>query len=330
MNLLRVWEELDASLPSGRPGREQRRILHDSRADLLAAVTSPDRRRCLLLTVADGALDGMQSLPSAQGLEIHLHRGQPSGRSTLELQLSDPALLEVFASLAEDVARATAAQPDDAAAVRAWLGRMGLWQRMLRRGARGLSGQAQRGLWGELWFLVERLVPIAGFERAVLFWTGPDGTVHDFQTLHGSVEVKTSAAHEPQVVRINGERQLDDSTVPALYLLHLSIDVRRLTGVTLLDAVAAARTLAAGGPGAPTLEDRLLGYGFNDVHADQYQDTGYELREANLFAIGGGFPRIVEGDLPDGIGRVHYDLAVAACSSHRVDPDPVLVTLAAG
>ena len=51
---------------------------------------------------------------------------------------------------------------------------------------------------------------------------------------------------------------------------------------------------------------------------------------AELFAVTARFPRIVEQDMPEGIGRVHYDLAIAACSAHRVDIDPVLATLAAG
>lgn len=329
MTLLELWDELEALLPAGQAGRQQRRILHDSPADLLVAVIAPHAHRSLLLTVDEAAVVDVVRLPSARGLEVLLHRGRPNDRATLELQLVDPALLDVFGALAEDVARAAASQPDDSAAVRAWLGRLGLWQRMLRRAPRGLSPERQRGLWGELHFLGDHLAPAAGVERAVQAWTGPEGAVHDFQTAHGSVEVKTSATHEPQVVRINGERQLDDSTVPALHLLHLSIEVRRGTGSTLPHAVAAARELAAGALAAAPLEDRLLAYGYHDIHGPLYRDTGYELRDTNLFAIRARFPRIIERDLMDGVGRVHYDLAIAACADHRVDPDPVLATLAA-
>ncbi len=328
MNFLETWDQLEAELPTGRPGRQQRRILHESPADLMLAVTSPDALRCLLLTVADSAVVQVDSLPTARGLEIRLHRGSPDGRSTLELQLIDSALLEVFASLAFDVARAVAAQPDDTSAVRAWLSRMLLWQRMLSVAARGLLPLAQRGLWGELWVLTERLASSGGIERAVEAWTGPEGSVHDFQTPHGSVEVKTSAAHEPQIVRINGERQLDDSTAPSLHLLHLSIEVRHQTGTTLPDSVAHVRALAAGTPAAVPLEERLLAYGYVDVHAHLYRQTGYEVRGSDLFRITDGFPRIIEQDLPDGVGRVHYDLAIAACAPHRVDLDLVLGVIA--
>jgi hypothetical protein len=328
MNLEEIWDELDAALPPGRPGRQQRRILHDSSADLMVAVTSPDHRRCLTLTVDDAAVEQIDHLPTARGLDTLLHRGDGGGRSTLELQLADPALLEVFAPLAENVARAAAAQADDDARVRAWLSRMLLWQRMLSRAAKGLPTAVQRGLWGELWLLTERLTPLMGIDRAVGAWTGPDNSVHDFQTPNGSIEVKTSAAHEPQIVRINGERQLDDTAVPALYLLHLSIEVRHRTGSTLDDAIAAARGLAAGWPAAVVLEDRLIAYGYLDAHAHLYRDTGYELREAGVFTVTDGFPRIVEGDLVDGIGRVHYDLAIAACANHRTDMDRALGVLA--
>jgi hypothetical protein len=329
VNLLEVWDELESALPVGRPGRQQRRILHESPANLFVAVTSPDGRRCLTLTVDDSAVADVDTLPSARGLEILLHRAGAEGRSTLELQLVDPALLEVFGSLAWDVANVVSAQADDTSAVRAWLSRVMLWQRMLSRAARGLPTQAQRGLWGELWLLTQKLAPVFGVERAVDAWTGPAGSVHDFQTSRGSLEVKTSAAHEPQIVRINGERQLDDAFVPSLHLVHLSIEVRHRTGSTLPASVENARALVAGTTAALPFEDRLLAYGYLDIHADLYAQTGYELREAELFRVGVGFPRIIEHELPDGIGRVHYDLAIAACADHRVDFAQVLITLAA-
>jgi hypothetical protein len=321
---------LEGRLPQGQPGRQQQRIYPESPVDLLVAVVSPHGRRSLCLAVPDEEVQELGRLPAARGLDVLVHRGTPGGRATLELQLLDDALHDVFAALAADVAAAVAVADDDTNAVRAWLGRLTRWQRMLNSAPRGLSGERQRGLYAELWFLRERLAPVVGIERSVDAWTGPEGAVHDFQTPRGSVEVKSSAAHEPQVVRVNGERQLDDTTVPALHLMHLSLEVRRGTGENLPDAVAAARELAASGPAAATLEDRLIGAGYLDIHAALYNDTGYELRGRNLFEVRNGFPRMVEADLPEGIGRVQYDLAIAACTAYRVEETHVLADMAKG
>ena len=330
MNLPEIWDDLETRLPEGQPGRQQRRIHPDAHADLLVAVVAPGNHRSLGLTVQAEAVADVGRLPAARGLDVLLHPAASGGRALLELRLVDEALVDVFTALATDVAEAVAAASDDAGAVLAWLGRLQRWQRMLNRAARGLSGERQRGLYAELWFLRERMAPAAGIIRAVGAWTGPEGAVHDFQTPAGSVEVKSSAAHEPQVVRVNGERQLDDSAVPSLHLMHLSLEVRRDTGETLPSAVAQVRALAASGPGAGPLEDRLLSSGYADAHEPLYRETGYELRDRNLFRVVEGFPRIVERDLAEGVGRVHYDLAIAACAAHRVDETTVLPTFAQG
>lgn len=327
MNLDELWSQLEERVQPGRTGRQLQRILPDSRADLMAAFIAPARRRSIMLTVAAAALDDDVEMPTARGVEVIVSRAQSAARTTLELLLIDDSLSDVFTPLATDVATATAAAASDHEAVQAWRGRLARWQRLLQRSPRGMSGERQRGLFGELWFLTERLGDAVGPEEAVASWTGPDGATHDYQTLSGAVEVKTSAANEPQVARINGERQLDDRAVPALHLLHLSLEVRRDAGRTLLDAVRDARALVASGAASTLLEDRLLAYGFADAHAQHYRHTGYTLRDIGAYRVSGEFPRITESQLPEGLGRVHYDLAIAACASFAVTEDAMLATL---
>lgn len=327
MNFDELWEELERRLPPGLPGRQQQRIIPDSQADLTLAVVAPGARRSLTLTVPSEAVAELDGPPAARGVEVLVHEGRPDGCTTLELLLVDDALRDVFTPLCTDVARAAASATDDVSAVIAWRGRLARWQRLLQRAARGLSGERQRGLFGELWFLTERLGPVAGADRAIAAWTGPDGSVHDFQSAGGAVEVKTSAANEPQVVRINGERQLDDAAVPALHLVHLSLEVRRDSGRTLPAAVERARSLASVGPALPLLEDRLIAYGYVDAHEPLYRHVGYTLRDTSTFRIAAGFPRIVESDLPGGVGRVHYDLAIAACEPFAAPEREMLANL---
>ena len=169
---------------------------------------------------------------------------------------------------------------------------------------------------------------LMGIDRAIGAWTGPDNSVHDFQTPNGSIEVKTSAAHEPQIVRINGERQLDDTAVPALYLLHLSIEVRHRTGSTLDDAIAAARGLAAVVQLPSCSKTDCSPTAISTLTPTSTGTLDTSCARPNSSPSTDGFPRIVESDLADGIGRVHYDLAIAACADHRTDMDRTLATLA--
>jgi Putative PD-(D/E)XK family member, (DUF4420) len=318
MDLNALWIDLEARLPLGSPGRMQQRILPDGHADLFAAVASPGPRRSVMLQVDSSAVRDLDDLPSARGVSVELTEG--GGHATIELQLTDSAASDVFTGLAIDVARAAASAQDDEGATLAFVGRLSRWMRLLRQAPRGLSAERQRGLYAELWFLRDPLARRLGAEVATGAWQAPSRAPHDFQAAGGAVEVKSSAANQPQVVRVNGERQLDETGTASLHLVHLSLDVHRDSGETLPQVVQTIRALVADTPAQPTFEDRLLDSGYADVHEPIYGHTGYTIRELSTFAVTDGFPRIVEADLPDGVGGVSYKLAIAACMPFKV-PD---------
>ena len=324
MDVDAVWDELEQRLPSGVHGRQQQRIFADSRVDLFLAALAPGPRRSLLLEVPSPAVEDIDELPTARGVSVLLLHSTSRGRSTLELQLDEPGANDVFAALVTDVARATVEAEDDATAVRLFLGRLGRWMRLLQHGAQGLSAERQRGLYTELWFIRERLGERVGLDGAIRAWQGPSGAPHDFQTAAGSIEVKSTATNQPQIVRISSERQLDETGTPALHLLHVSLDIHRDSGESLPEIVAGLRNALAGGPVASQFEDKLLDVGYADTHVPRYAHTGYTVREVNFFVIREGFPRITERDLPPGLGGVSYSLTVAACLPFRVEDTTAL------
>lgn len=327
MDVDAAWSELEQRLPSGAHGRQQQRIYPDSSIDMFLAALAPGPRRSLLLEVDSAVVDEIDELPAARGVSVVLLRGEPDGRSTLELQLDEPGADDVFAALVTDVARSTAPAASDREAVRLFLGRFGRWMRLLQREPQGLSAERQRGLYAELWFIRERLGGAVGLAEAIQAWQGPSGAPHDFQTAAGSIEVKSTATNQPQIVRISSERQLDETGTPTLYLLHISLDVHRDSGESLSAIVTAMRQTLSGGPVAALFEDRLLDAGYAEMHVPHYVHTGYTVRDVNFFALAEGFPRITEHDLAPGVGGVSYSLTVAACLPFRVADDIALQAL---
>lgn len=167
--------------------------------------------------------------------------------------------------------------------------------------------------------LREYLLPVMG-SSAVAGWKGGERAHQDFQFLTGSVEVKTTLAKQPQVVRITSERQLDDVATPVLFLMVIALDRQEGSGETLPVLVDSLRAALGPDPAArERFEDALMAAAYLDVHATRYADHGYLVRSERLFRVGQGFPRIVESGLPEGIGDVNYGLSVAACQPHAVD-----------
>jgi hypothetical protein len=190
---------------------------------------------------------------------------------------------------------------------------------MLQGGPQGLAARRQRGLFAELLTIRDHLIPLVAFDEAVLAWRGPDGAPRDFELGGSAIEIKSSSANEPQVVLVHGERQLDDTELDALVLVHQSLEVLRDAGETLPHIVADLRRLGAAHPEAGTLADRLIQSGYLDIHEPLYRRTGYAVRRTSFFHVQHGFPRITEKDLVDGVGAVRYSLAIDACRDYEVN-----------
>jgi hypothetical protein len=241
--------------------------------------------------------------------------------------LKEPRFADVFAALTEDLVRRVVDARDPAAQAAAFLGQLVRWQKFLSVSSEGLSQEAQRGLWGELYFLREHMLVMIG-TAAVGGWKGGERAHQDFQFENGAVEVKTTLAKMPQVVRIASERQLDDQALAPLFLCVISLHMLDGGGETLPALVASLRAgLATDAAAREQFEDELLATGYVDAHAVRYADRGYLVRAVGLFRVGPEFPRLVEADMPVGVGDASYELSVATCEPFKVDPDDIKFAL---
>ena len=281
---------------------------------LFAAIEPGTGRRALLLRVPDSIVPPRKQWPVCRGVELLAVK--LNEQAHFGVALKDARSVDVFASLAEDLARRVVDTKSIAEAVRTLLGQLTRWQKFLAVTAEGLSEEAQRGLWGELNFLHERLWPAIGATRAVEGWTGGEKTHQDFQFETGAVEVKTTVAKQPQAVCITSERQLDDTHWAALFLHVLVLEVHEKGADTLPALVEAIRVGLIGTISErDRFEEVLLSAGYLDVHSPRYTMRSYAVRTAHTFHVREGFPRIVESDLAVGVGDTRYMLSLAACQA---------------
>jgi hypothetical protein len=292
---------------------------------LFAAVSGG--RRALLLRVVASAIPPRSSWPECTGLDVL--SVALDGHAYIGVMLKEPRFADVFAALAEDLARRIdAAEPGPVAAIGVFLGQLRRWQRFLASKAEALTPGEQRGLWGELHLLQNLLLPALGPSAAVAGWKGPEGAHQDFQYATAWIEVKTTLAKQPQSVRITSERQLDDTHAPALFLHVFALEAQTDGADTLPARVAALRAaLGASSVARETFEDGLLAVGYRDFDAPRYASPGYAVRRANTFRVALGFPRIIEGPLPAGVGDVSYALDLAACAPFATTTDTLVGVL---
>lgn len=321
-----LWTELEANAATDGARWWLIRCRATPGRSLLAAREPGAGRRALLLP-----LDGAQApthrqwprLAALSPISVVVDDAPHIGVILAESRFAD-----VFDALAVDLARRVEEATDADEAVIALLGQLHRWQRFLTATAQGLDPAAQRGLWGELYFLGESLLPKLGPVAAVAAWTGPHGAHQDFQATAAWIEVKTTLAKQPQAVRITSERQLDDTHSPALFLHVISLEAHEAGTDTLPARVAKLRAALAATPGAREhFEDALIAAGYLDRDATRYASPGYAVRRADTYHVRTGFPRIVEAGLPVGVGAVAYDLALAACADFAVAPGNLYAAL---
>jgi hypothetical protein len=298
--------------------------------DLFVGVSQPDVHRMFMLGVADD-VPGARPFPKARGIHVDIVHSEPDAASFFAVELLDRRFETVFTALVEDLISSASTAKTSGDAVAAVVGRLQRWQRFLARGAEGLGWEAQRGLYGELYFMRHRLAPAAGVEEAVASWTGPSRAPQDFQTRGWAVEVKTTGTEQPQRLRVTSSRQLDDTGLTLLVVYHLSVDIRAAgQGETLPSMVDAMRSLAAAHPpSADSFEDHLLEMGYLDQNSDQYSSAAYTPRGESAYRVSDGFPRIVEAMLPAGVGDVSYVIDASACAPYELDMAELLASISA-
>ena len=154
MNPQEVWRHLEEDTRiTDAPGRVQRRILPTGRRNFFLGLETPSRNRMLVLRVATRSVEGLPDVPDSRGLNVRVVRNEAgSDEAEVVLALTDSQHRDIFDLLVRDLVGAAEQARDEREGLVRFLARLSDWQQLFRRlGPRGLTREAQQGLWGELW-----------------------------------------------------------------------------------------------------------------------------------------------------------------------------------
>ncbi|MFJ5233044.1 PD-(D/E)XK motif protein [Kitasatospora sp. NPDC088391] len=322
-----MWQELEARQQT--PGRSTRRLHPDSPHDIQVSVAHPTLRRMLVLgtdaRTADAVRQEIHELQATRGLQLNLS-SVSGNRYELQVMLTDDELTEVFTPLVSDIAEVVSNAPTTETAAEAAVHRYIRWQQLLRSVSRdGLSRQARCGLFGELHFLLEYVLAAVDQHTAISSWTGPRQANQDFQLPGAAVEVKATTARAPRTVQIASERQLDTADSTPLALAHIVLDDRqRGLGMSLNALVDEIRARLSSPSTSQRFESLLVQAGYLSNQRDLYDHDRYTLRRCDFWTVGEGFPRIVEAELPPGVGNCTYTVDVSALATHSVTAEALV------
>ena len=279
-------------------------------------------RRCLLVLRHERKNQTAQKLPRLRGIEVELRIQESDDSSSLILRLLDPDQRELFYRLCLDIVTATKQAESEQEAVGLFLTRTWRWHRLLKVGRSGLlSEEEQKGLIGELQVLQDVIFPEIGIASGIRAWKGPLDAPKDFEIEGNCIECKTRLGASTPYIEIASEHQLDCEGVQSLFV-HV-LDVATATedtvgGVTLTEVVASIVEVVRSKEPASLeiLEEKLLATGFEFEH--NYSDWKWAIGQARAFEVRNGFPRLSSTDIPSGVHKVRYRIALSDCKPYEL------------
>jgi hypothetical protein len=175
-----------------------------------------------------------------------------------------------------------------------------------------LSLSEQIGLFGEIWILLNVLIPNLG-SRACMIWSGPDFERHDFVGSNVHLEIKTTTRSEDkhEISRIDQLR-----TPPGKRLLLASVQLERSQGAahsvaTLIDQVI--DSLGSDGIAIDEFELKLSKAGWNNTLRQSSELRKFNLRDVQFFEVEGSFPRLPDDYCPPrGVTSIKYVIDISA------------------
>jgi hypothetical protein len=321
-----IWLGLEGD-SSNHSGLLYKRYSAEVLPDVFIALRSPEKLRCIAFSLNDSFPFDANQWNKLKDIKIEtLTDERDKTKKFLLILLLNKQHKDIFSTLCEDLIFGVSEVTTEQTLVEKLLERLAKWQSLFEKvGKQGLSDEAQRGLYGEIYFLRCFLNHASDKNYCLKSWLGPERSVQDFQYSNWAVEVKTTHGNNHQKIHITSERQLDDSIIEKIFLYHLSLDIRVGNGESLNSLIDEVSELLNDSTMASNLfKMKLLESGYYEIHRPIYEERGYTIRQENLYRVYGNFPRITENQIPIGVGDVKYSIVLSESEEWRINPETLL------
>jgi len=321
MKIDTIWEELEED-ESFQTGLLYKRYSAKVKPDVFVALKAPEKLRCISFLISSSLNLDTNQLNKFRDIKLEvLNDGKNLNKQFLLILLLNAQHKDIFSTLCEDLIYGVSEIIDENILIDKLVERLIKWQSLFEKiGSQGLSDNAQRGLFGELFFLRKYISNSSDCVKCINAWMGPEKAIQDFQFSDWAVEVKTTHGKNHQKIHVSNERQLDDSIIPNIFLFHLSLDIRVRYGETLNFIIEDILNLLSENSFAINIfKLKLIESGYFDIHKKLYDDTGYTIRQENIYSVIGNFPRITEKQIPTGVGDIKYSIVLSESEEWKID-----------
>ncbi len=312
-----VWRELEDKIVGHGDFGIIKKIRY-AKVGLSVGMDMFDKTKLLMLEITNPSLFENDHFPKWEGTSIE-KRLIAQDKHAVVVKLLNEDAIDIFNALINDIQNQIKNAKDADQALTLFTDCIYKWYEFFKKfSLKVLNQEQQRGIFGELYFIKNHLLPVIEPIEALNNWYGHDGMHQDFSFRNGNVEVKTTIRKEHKKVRISSEKQLDDTGLPNLFLYCITLNIDPNNGESLYNIVESLREYISQFPNALNVFDTYLcNTGYLDEHAEHYQRYKYIFKKEYMFRVEDGFPRII--DPPEGVGSLQYSLVLSACLNYEKD-----------
>lgn len=253
-------------------------------------------------------------LPAFRNIEIA--KVLMPGGVRIAMTLLEPELARNFSVMCYDLAERSKAERTVIGAVTILMRALESWAELFKRRLEdGISEEEVVGLFGEL-LLLEDLIQedVSSLETLIQGWRGPHGDARDIGVGGVRMEVKTQRSTGSMKLRISSLEQLNDGGNSAFIVL------RRISGSdkgrSVLEVAQAVQGLLSTSPIATLEFERKIALTGMDEGSSHCHDR-YDSDERVVYSILEGFPRLVPGNVPNGVVAAQYEIAGPSLEAFR-------------
>ncbi|WP_164966567.1 PD-(D/E)XK motif protein [Arcobacter sp. AHV-9/2010] len=254
-----------------------------------------------------------EKIPNLNGLTINV--GSLKEKKQLVLTLQDISNADLFYIICSDLINTTKQLNDELIAIKKILKRLSQWQYFLKNNNKQIDKNQLKGLIGEL-YLFKKLLSNFSIYEVLNFWKAPLGSVHDFELLNSTLEVKTKSSVNS--ITISSFEQMfselenlflfvvtlnesSKTSLDSFNIYDLIFDIKKLINFDDIDS-------------CERLDNLLFAYGF--IELEEYKELYFSIIHDEIYHVCDDFPRIMSK--PNGVDDLTYKINLEKCKDYIV------------
>ncbi|WP_215113358.1 PD-(D/E)XK motif protein [Exiguobacterium sp. s63] len=254
-------------------------------------------------------------------IDIKFYNDNGTSKYQCVFVLKQKSEWELFYRLCEDLIAVSFNSKDEKQLIIRLQSRLKRWHELFKKGNKNkLTVETQMGLFAELFFLKQYLLPELGSEDSLRSWVGQDGDKQDFVFEKSVIEIKSYVTTKGEKITISSKDQLF-SNKKFLYLGTFSLS-QTANGKKVSDLINVIKNFIRDEGKVELIEEfdkKLWEIGYSPLIYKDEDLISFNLDAIKFYEIKEDFPRLLPQDIPSEIVSLQYKIDMTSLTDYLIE-----------